>query len=164
MVRTLIVDDSATIRILLKEILLARFPSMFVGEAADEEEAIEKVHPHPPDIIFMDIRLTGKFCGLELTKKIKADYPKSVIIIHTIYDLPEYRKAAFKSGASYFLSKDSSAIDEILTLVESIVSDQDLDGEGPRSEGTLKSTTMKQSASSDRQESKTSLPPSVYHH
>ncbi|HUT84264.1 MAG TPA: response regulator transcription factor [Thermodesulfobacteriota bacterium] len=133
MVRTLIVDDNAAIRILLKEILCERFPSMFVGEAVDEEEALEKAHLHLPDIIFMDIGLGGKRSGLELTRKIKADYPNSIIIVLTIYDLPEYREAAFQSGASYFLPKELLKKDDLLTLIESILSDLDEGVNGPRS-------------------------------
>jgi DNA-binding NarL/FixJ family response regulator len=133
MARILIVDDSEAIRILLKETLRERFPSMFLEEAVDVEEALEKVHLHLPDIIFMDIGLQGKQSGLELTRKIKADYPHTVIIVLTIYDLPEYRKAAFQSGASYFLPKGSSTKDDILTLVESILSELDPGVGVPRS-------------------------------
>jgi DNA-binding NarL/FixJ family response regulator len=106
---------------------------MFIGEAADEEEALEKVRVHLPDIIFMDIGLRGKQSGLELTRKIKADYPKSVVIVLTIYDLPEYQEAAFQSGASYFLPKGLLTKDDLLTLVESILSELDPGVGGPRS-------------------------------
>jgi len=45
-----------------------------------------------------------------------------VIIILTHHDLPEYREAAYQNGAQYFLSKESTKADEILALVESILS------------------------------------------
>ena len=43
---------------------------MLVGLATDCKEAIEKVHSFRPDLIFMDIKLTGGD-GLQLTKRIK---------------------------------------------------------------------------------------------
>ena len=63
---------------------------MLVGLATDCKEAIEKIHSsHPPDLIFMDIKLLGGD-GLQLTKRIKAQLEKIVIIIVTNDDLLEY--------------------------------------------------------------------------
>ncbi len=116
--RALIVEDSTIFRKLLKETLQSRFPSMEIFEAADGGEAMQKILSHPPDLIFMDIKLPGE-SGLELTTKIKAKYPDVIIIILTSYDSPEYREAAVQAKANYFLSKGSSSKDNILSLVES---------------------------------------------
>jgi DNA-binding NarL/FixJ family response regulator len=118
--KTLIVDDSAFYRQLLKETLHARFPSMELFEAADGEEALRKIENYFPDLIFMDIKLPGE-SGLEITKKIKTQYPNIIIIILTAYDIPEYREAAVQAKADYFLSKGSSSKESILNLVESIL-------------------------------------------
>jgi len=123
MVKTLIVEDSQFFLQLLKETLHSRFPSMEVIEARDGEEALQKIDSSCPDIIFMDVKLPGEN-GLELTKKIKADCPEMVIVILTSYDLPEYREAASRHGADYFLSKGTATKEQILTLVESIISEK----------------------------------------
>jgi DNA-binding NarL/FixJ family response regulator len=120
MKRILIVEDSTIFRTLLKETLHSRFPSMEIFEAADGGEAMQKINGHPPDIVFMDIRLPGEN-GLDLTAKIKAKYPDVVVIILTSYDTPEYREAAVQAKTNYFLSKGSSSKEGILTLVESIL-------------------------------------------
>ncbi len=121
MTRTLIVEDSALYRKLLKETLESRFPSMEVIEAEDGEEAMKKIGVHsPPDLIFMDIKLPGEN-GLELTGKIKAKYPDVVVIILTSYDTLEYREAATQAKADHFLSKGSSSKEAILGLVESVL-------------------------------------------
>jgi len=118
---TLIVEDSATFRQSLKETLYLRFPLMRIEEAVDGREALSKLNTFLPDLIFMDIRLPGEN-GLQVAEKIKArDYP-GVIIVLTSHDLPEYRDAAYASGASYFLTKGSVSGNEIMALVESIVS------------------------------------------
>ncbi len=116
--RTLIVEDSTIFRKLLKETLHSRFPLMEIIEAADGAEAMEKILSHPPDLIFMDIKLPGE-SGLELTTKIKTKYPNVIIIILTSYDSPEYREAAVQAKANFFLSKGSSSKENILSLVES---------------------------------------------
>lgn len=116
--RALIVEDSAIFRKLLKETLRSRFPSMEIFEAADGEEAMQRIISNPPDLIFMDIKLPGE-SGLELTAKIKAKYPDAIVIILTSYDSPEYRQAADQVKADHFLSKGSSSKESILTVVES---------------------------------------------
>ncbi len=64
---------------------------------------VDTVHP---DLIFMDIRLSGE-SGLNLTKKIKAVFPDIMIFVLTSYDIPEYREAAFRCGADKFIVKGS---------------------------------------------------------
>jgi len=118
--KTLIVEDSALYRKLLKDTLRSRFPSMEIIEAESGEEAMQQISAHPPDLIFMDIKLPGKN-GLELTGKIKAKYPDVTVIILTSYDTPEYREAAAQVKADHFLSKGSSSKEGILALVESIL-------------------------------------------
>ena len=124
--RTLIVEDNVTFRNTLKEVLCKKFPFMVVEEAVDGVEAMEKVETFLPDLVFMDIRLPGE-TGLELTKRIKADRPEILIIILTDYNLPEYREAAFASGADDFVVKGSLSPSAIEALVKSISSDRDLE-------------------------------------
>jgi CheY-like chemotaxis protein len=122
MYKTLIVEDNDNFRLTLKSLLEARFPSMTFEEATEGSKALEKVSTFDPDLIFMDIKLPG-LSGLELTQKIRNTNSKVKIIILTSYDLPEYREAAREGGASHFLSKGSSKAEEILALVETILSE-----------------------------------------
>ena len=121
--KILIVEDSTIFRTLLQETLHARFPSLEILESADGQDAMQKVASHKPDVIFMDIKLPGE-SGLDLTARIKAKYPNVIVIILTSYDTPEYREAAGKVKANYFLAKGSSSKEGILTLVESILPEQ----------------------------------------
>jgi DNA-binding NarL/FixJ family response regulator len=98
MSKTLIVEDNSIFRHSLKELLGTRFPSMDVEEAANGEEALQKIGGLVPKIIFMDIQLPGEN-GLQITKKVKEKYPEIIVIILTYYDLPEHREAALQCGA-----------------------------------------------------------------
>ena len=118
--RVLVVEDSTIFRTLLKETLQSRFPLMEIREAADGEGAMQEITAHLPDLIFMDIKLPGDN-GLDLTAKIKAEYPHVTVIVLTSYDTPEYREAAVKAKADHFLAKGSSSREGILALVESIL-------------------------------------------
>ena len=106
MCKTLIVDDNVTFRQSLKESLYSRFPTMEIEEEPDGRDLLNKIDTFDPKIVFMDIRLPGEN-GLELTKKIKENYPGIIIVILTSYDLPEYRQAARESMADYFVPKGS---------------------------------------------------------
>jgi two-component system response regulator YesN len=58
--------------------------------------------------------------GLQVTQKIKKDFPNVRIAILTGYDLPEYRQAAIQFGAEGFFVKESLKWEEIEALVKSI--------------------------------------------
>jgi len=78
MCKTLIVEDNATFRQMLKETLWSRFPTMEIEEEPDGRDLSNKIDSFHPKIVFMDIRLPGEN-GLELTKKIKKNYPDIII-------------------------------------------------------------------------------------
>jgi DNA-binding NarL/FixJ family response regulator len=120
MFRILIVEDNDTFRQSLKEILKVRFPGMVIREASNGSDALKEVEGLIPDLIFMDIKLPG-VNGLELTREITSCYSDMKIVILTSHDLPEYREAAYESGASFFATKGSSSADEIAAMVRSCV-------------------------------------------
>ena len=122
MVRAILVEDDKGFRQCLKEILSSKYPSIELMEAGDEMEAMSKIDLLPPDLIFMDIQLPGKN-GLELTRMIKARNPNAIIIILSNHDLTEYRETAYRSGANYFVSKDSP-VSGLFSLVERIIGNQ----------------------------------------
>jgi YesN/AraC family two-component response regulator len=119
MLRVLLVEDNRIYREAFKNNLLQHFPVISVAEAENADEALQKIKATPPDLIFMDIRLPG-MNGLQLTQRIKGEFPKIPIAILTGYDLPEYREAALQYGADGFLVKESLNWEEVEALVKSI--------------------------------------------
>jgi len=122
MLKTLIVDDSSTFRKAFRNALCERFPFMLIKEAPDAADALQKIKTFLPDVIFMDIQLSGE-SGLELTKRIKASHPEIAIIILTAYNLREYREAAYDGGADAFIPKNSLNLADIAALIKSVFSD-----------------------------------------
>jgi DNA-binding NarL/FixJ family response regulator len=119
MSKLLLVEDHAELRKAMKSLLSSSFPSICIEEATEGDEALRKVENFRPDLILMDIELPGK-SGLVITKEAKDLYPETVIVILSNYDSPEYREAAHRKGADYFLSKESTRARDIVSLVESI--------------------------------------------
>ncbi len=82
-IRLLIVDDSATMRALLR-LLLEREPDIeVVGTAADALEARGMMRELNPDVVTLDIEMPG-MNGLEFLDKIMRLRPTPVIIVSTL--------------------------------------------------------------------------------
>ena len=120
--RTLIVEDNASYREIIRDSLKTLFPSMVIREASEGNEAIQKVGVFQPQLIFMDIRLPDEN-GLRLTERIKASHPDTKVIIMTSYDSVEYREAATRCGANGYIAKDSLTPGQIEKLVKSAVAE-----------------------------------------
>ena len=136
MFKTMLVEDSLSFRQLVKDNLQNQFPSMDIIEAKNGTEALQKIDSHPPNLIFMDIRLPGEN-GLELSRKIKMGHPNIIIIILTSNDSLEYQEAATRNRANYFLSKGSTGSSEISTLVRASLSEKGFNADGSGSERTF---------------------------
>jgi len=117
----LIVEDHLFFRKSLEEMLHKRYPTLNVKEARDGPEALRMISAAVPDLMFMDIGLPGAN-GLEITRKIKRVSPRVPVIVLADYDFVEYRDAAYRHGADFFIPKSSSAWEEIAALVEAFLS------------------------------------------
>jgi len=83
LVRVLIVDDSATMRSLLRE-MLTRDPEIeVVGEACDPHEARAAMKELNPDVVTLDVEMP-KMNGLEFLEKIMRLRPTPVVMVSTL--------------------------------------------------------------------------------
>jgi YesN/AraC family two-component response regulator len=102
-----------------KTSLRERLPFVAIEEAGSGEEALQRIHGTPPDLIFTDIHMPG-MNGLELAQKIKRDFPHIRIAMLTGYDFPEYRRAASQHSVDRFFVKDSLDWKDVEEFVQSI--------------------------------------------
>jgi two-component system chemotaxis response regulator CheB len=79
-VRVLIVDDSATVRRFLSDIISEAGDMQVVGEARDGQEAIVLAARLQPDIISMDIRMP-RLDGLAATRLLMQENPLPIVIV-----------------------------------------------------------------------------------
>ncbi|SNS53648.1 two component transcriptional regulator, LytTR family [Ekhidna lutea] len=97
--KAIIVDDE---RLARKELasLLASHPEIeIVDEAANPDEAVEKIEKHDPDVVFLDIQMPGK-TGFEMLEEMER-VPQ--VIFTTAYD--EFALKAFDYNALDYLLK-----------------------------------------------------------
>ncbi len=119
MLRVLIIEDNQVFREAFGQVLQERIPSVVVEEAGNGQEAMERIHEEPPDLIFTDYRL-GSMSGLELAQNIKKDFPRIRIAMLTGYDFPEYRRLASQSGVDCYFVKDALDWKEVEDFVQYI--------------------------------------------
>ena len=100
-----IVDDEAPARNRLKEKLAdcaVQFPLQLVGEAANGQEALDKLAEEPAEVVLVDIRMP-QMDGIELAGHLhKLEHPP-LIIFTTAYDA--YAIQAFEQRAIDYLLK-----------------------------------------------------------
>ena len=125
MIRVLLADDQALIRMGFRMVLDAEADIEVVGEAADGAAAITQAKALNPDVVLMDIRMPG-VNGIEATAEITRTLDTKVLIL-TTFDLDEYAFGGLRAGASGFLLKDTrpaELIDAIRTVAsgEAVVS------------------------------------------
>jgi two-component system NtrC family response regulator len=74
------------------------------ASAVDAAQAISILEQRPQDLIVADLNLPGS-SGIDLLKKVRADYPDTVVIIMTGFGTVETAVEAMKSGAYDFIVK-----------------------------------------------------------
>lgn len=115
MIRTMIVDDDALVRLGLADLLDADDSITVVAQAADGQQAIEQAMAHRIDVALVDVRMP-RMDGITATTRLRAlPHPPKVITL-TTFDLDEYVYNALAAGADGFLLKDTDPA-EILRAV-----------------------------------------------
>jgi CheY-like chemotaxis protein len=105
--RLLIVDDHAMVRQGLCGLLGAYEDIRVVGQASNGKEAIELAHQLQPDVILMDITMPD-IDGIEVTKRIKADYPHIVVVGMSVHGAEQVERAMMNAGAAAFINKEAA--------------------------------------------------------
>lgn len=97
--KALVIDDSRLARNELKRLLSELDNVEVAGEAANVEEALEKIEELDPDLLFLDIQMPGKN-GFELLEELERT---PMVIFTTAYD--QYAIKAFEYNALDYLQK-----------------------------------------------------------
>jgi two-component system chemotaxis response regulator CheB len=106
----LIVDDSAFIRRVVRDVIDASPDFRVVGEASNGTDAIQSVHALNPDIVTMDIAMPGPN-GLETLGRLMREYPRPVVMLsgQESTEGADLTIRALELGAVDFVRKPSSA-------------------------------------------------------
>jgi DNA-binding NarL/FixJ family response regulator len=119
-IRVLIVDDSHSVRRILKTLLAEMENAEWIGEAADGNAAITLSSELSPDIILMDINMSS-VNGFDATQTILLENPATKIIGLSLHAQSAYAKKLLGLGAQGYVIKTSPHTDiiEAINIVAS---------------------------------------------
>jgi two-component system, chemotaxis family, protein-glutamate methylesterase/glutaminase len=104
-IRVLIVDDSASVRTTLSDIISADPDLEVMATAADPYVAVERIRQEVPDVMFLDIELP-RMDGITFLKKIMSQRPIPVVICSSLaQDGSDAFMQALEAGAVDVVAK-----------------------------------------------------------
>lgn len=119
-VRILLVDDEPLLRLGFRLVLESQSDLSVVGEAADGASAVRRTAELDPDVVLMDVRMSG-MDGIEATRQIVREHGRSRVLILTTFDLDEYAFPGLRAGASGFLLKNVPP-EDLLSAIRAVAS------------------------------------------
>ncbi|WP_266369300.1 response regulator transcription factor [Tellurirhabdus rosea] len=115
----MLVDDHAIVRNGIRMLLDQVEDFEIIDEAADGEEALEKLKNHQPDVIMMDISLPG-MSGIQTTQVVSRLYKNVRTLMLSMHNNEDYILRAVEAGAYGYILKDSSS-DEMIKAVRTVM-------------------------------------------
>jgi two-component system response regulator NreC len=117
MLRVLLIDDHAVVRAGLRMLLESEPDIEVVDEAGDLSDGVFKVRRHKPDMILLDVRLPDGD-GVEAIVRLRAEAPKSRVLILSMEDDPHHVRQAFANGANGYILKEAAEADLVQAVNE----------------------------------------------
>ena len=106
--RVFIVDDHTMFREGLRQ-LIDREPGLMVcGDASDAAEGLVGIRESKPDVVLVDISLSGTN-GIDLIKSIRAEDEDLPVLVVSMHDESLYAERALRAGAMGYVMKHEPA-------------------------------------------------------
>src|SRR4030067_484126 len=111
-IRVLLADDHAIVRAGIRQFLEHAGDIQVIAEADDGEIAKGLIQQKLPDVVLLDIQMP-KASGIDVTRWVRANFPKVGVLILTAFDDDPYVLAVLKAGANGYVLKTASPADLI---------------------------------------------------
>jgi DNA-binding NarL/FixJ family response regulator len=118
MMRVLIADDHAIVRKGLRQIA-EESGKISVDEAANGQEALDKLRQDRWDALVLDISMPGRH-GLDVLQAVRDLQPQLPVLILSMHPEEQYAMRVLKAGASGYMNKDT-APGELVQAIQKIV-------------------------------------------
>lgn len=118
MIKVLIVDDHALVRMGIRRLLEDLSDVEVVADAESGEQALQFVKTHAPDVVLLDMKMPG-IDGWEVTRRLKKSNPHIKVIAVTAMSSDSLPSRVLQLGAMGYLTKESSA-EEMSTAIRKV--------------------------------------------
>jgi DNA-binding NarL/FixJ family response regulator len=115
-VRVFLLDDHEVVRRGIHDLLWTDKSTVVVGEAANAEEAMEKIPQTQPDVAVLDVRLGEGPSGIEVCRDIRSAHPEVRCIMLTSFSDDEALFASIMAGASGYVLKQIRGSDLVSAI------------------------------------------------
>ncbi len=109
-VRIVLADDHAVVRVGLRMLLNAESDFEVVAEAGSTQDAARFVRGHHPDVLVLDLNMPGE-SGLALIPRLCEEAPDTGIVVLTMQRDPAFARQALASGAVGYVIKDAADVE-----------------------------------------------------
>jgi len=113
-----IIEDDVSVRTILARWVAGAKNFRCLGEHASAEAALPRLPENPPDVVLMDINLTG-MTGIQCVGRLKPTLPGTQFLMLTVYEDPEHIFEALAAGASGYLLKRTPR-EELLAAIKQV--------------------------------------------
>jgi DNA-binding NarL/FixJ family response regulator len=113
-----IVEDNDQLRATLARVLGRAEGFQFVSDFANAEDALKKLPEDRPEVVLMDINLTG-MNGVECVRQLKQRVPEIQVIMLTVYEDTENIFNALAVGATGYMLKRTPRA-ELLQAIQAV--------------------------------------------
>lgn len=122
-VRVLVVDDSAYMRVVLRDMLQSEEGISVVGAAKDGLEAVAKTASLRPDVVLLDIQMP-KMDGLATLQRIMKESPTRVVMLSAMNKVDvQLPLKALEMGAVDFIPKPSGPVSVDIVRFKKAIAD-----------------------------------------
>ncbi len=118
MIKLILADDHQVVRKGFKALLSIEPDLEIVGEAGDGYEALKLTEELQPDVLVLDLMMSG-INGLEVTRQLNKKPGHTAIIILSMHSNEAYVLEALRSGAKAYVLKESPT-EELMRAIHEV--------------------------------------------